>query len=71
MGKKRVLGKKNALSNGTVVAFACNCVGGVCNIGCSCSGRTNYSTTLCTELSKSSVCWNADGNMVIMYKNSQ
>ena len=28
MGKKRVLGKKNALSNGTVVAFACNCVGG-------------------------------------------
>lgn len=52
MSNKRVLGKKNALCDGTVVAFACNCVGGVCNIGCSCTGTTDYSTTYAQNLAK-------------------
>ena len=49
---KRTLGKKNDLNKGTVVAFACNCVGGVCNIGCSCTGTTDYTTTYSQNLAK-------------------
>lgn len=39
---KKALGKKNSLSNGTVMSFACNCMA-VCNIGCAC-GTTDSST---------------------------
>ncbi|MCI8409783.1 MAG: hypothetical protein HFJ09_11040 [Lachnospiraceae bacterium] len=49
---KRTLGKKNDLNKGMVVAFACNCVGGICNIGCSCTGTTDYTTTYAQNLAK-------------------
>lgn len=49
MNKK--LGKKNSVNDGTVMSFACNCMG-VCNIGCSCSGTKVYSTTNVQNLAK-------------------
>ena len=47
---KKALGKKNSLNNGTVTAFACNCMS-VCNIGCTC-GTTDANTTLSQNLAK-------------------
>ncbi len=48
---KKTLGKKNSFNDGTVMAFACDCMS-VCNIGCSCSGTTAYSTTNVQNLAK-------------------
>lgn len=47
---KKALGKKNSLSNGTVMSFACNCMA-VCNIGCACA-TTDSSTTYAQNLAK-------------------
>lgn len=40
---KKKLGKKNSLSKGTVMSFACNCMA-VCNIGCTCGKKDSYTT---------------------------
>ena len=50
MAMKKALGKKNSVSNGTVMSFACNCMT-VCNIGCTC-GTTDASTTNAQNLAK-------------------